>query len=189
MRERLIGAIILVIVAIILIPWLVSRAHHPRQVVRQLPVPASVSGGEQHYVMPLSASAAAPVRNAPAAHRVPTQATQSQAHAVPSAGAVPARSTTSAAAARESAPKGATAPGWHIQVASFTSRKAAEGLVARLSKAGFTADLSPNTVGKTTYYRVWVGPYESAERAKAAAAKVSAVSGTKVLIRQPGAGQ
>lgn len=39
MRERLIGAAVLVIIAVILIPWLVSHSHHPREQVRTLPVP------------------------------------------------------------------------------------------------------------------------------------------------------
>jgi DedD protein len=39
MRERLIGAAILVIIAVILIPWLVSHSHQPREQVRTLPVP------------------------------------------------------------------------------------------------------------------------------------------------------
>lgn len=39
MRQRLIGAAVLVLIAVILIPWLVSRSHHPREQVHTLAVP------------------------------------------------------------------------------------------------------------------------------------------------------
>lgn len=151
-RERLIGASVLVVIAVILIPWLVSRAHHPREIVRNLPVPASATDSTPPYVLPLPTSGAA----APAA--------------------------TAVAGATRRSPEG----GWSVQVASFSDRKAAATLAARLMRAGFKVFLSPHAVGKTVYYRVRVGPYAAAANARAAAPRVAAVSGTRVVVRGPG---
>ena len=78
--------------------------------------------------------------------------------------------------------------GWIVQAASFSSLESAQKLAGQLRQAGFSVSLSPHEVGKTTYYRVRVGPYPSEARARSAAPGVARISNTKVLIRSPGDG-
>ena len=184
MRERLIGAAVVVVAAIILIPWLVSRAHHPREVVSRLPVPASATDGSKSYVLPLPASGPPPASGRAVA-AMPASRAASQAPPKPVHETAPAQPARHKDASSASTP----APGWTVQVASFSKRGAAAPLVKRLGKAGFKAFIDPHQVGGTTYYRVRVGPYRDEAKAKAAAPRIAAVSGTKVLVRQQGSGK
>lgn len=202
MRERLIGAVVLVVIAVILIPWLVSRAHHPRDIVTRTSWPASASTPARPYVLPLrgtmpatSSVAAMPpaARTAaampPAATSAPHPQTQTVVHRVsPSVNSKPAASNAgSTTLSKANSPSVAT--GWHIQAASFSDINAARTLEKHLEQAGFKVSLAPHRVNKTTYYRVLVGPYPSKARARAAAPGVARISRTKVLIRKPGSGK
>ncbi|MGH8127102.1 MAG: SPOR domain-containing protein [Gammaproteobacteria bacterium] len=73
MRERLIGAAVLVIIAVILIPWLVSRAHHPENIVTRTSWPASANAPAQPYVLPLQSTV--PTTSSVAAIPAPTTQT------------------------------------------------------------------------------------------------------------------
>lgn len=184
MRERLIGAAVVVVAAIILIPWLVSRAHHPREVVNRLPVPASATEEAKSYVLPLPASGPPPARSR-AVVSVPASGAAPQAPAEPVHESAPAQPANHKVASSARAP----APGWTVQVASFSKRGAAMPLVKRLGKAGFKAFIDSHQIVGTTYYRVLVGPYHDQAKAKAAAPRIAVVSGTKVLVRQQGSGK
>lgn len=210
MRERLIGAAVLVVIAVILIPWLVSRAHHPREVVTHASWPASASAPARPYVLPLQSTAPATSRMAAAggpparttgagkvagAGRLPPAAgSGGSGHPVTGhdvaagAGGAPPSATAhrpSPAAGQAQAPAG----GWSIQAASFSDAKAARMLAGRLREAGFEVSIAQHEVRGTTYYRVRVGPYPDEARARSAAPGVARISNTKVLIRGPGSEQ
>ncbi|MGA7966003.1 MAG: SPOR domain-containing protein [Gammaproteobacteria bacterium] len=207
MRERLIGAAVLVVIAVILIPWLVSRAHHPEDVVTQTSWPASASTPAQPYVLPLQSTV--PASSSAAA--MPTPAARTTANAVtPGAKALAASSSPSPhtvvrqkplpvnskpvaskvdLAALPKVNSLSAATGWHVQAASFSDIKAAQTLEKHLEQAGFKVSVAPHLVGKTTYYRVLVGPYPNKTQADSAATGVARISRTKVLIRKPGRGK
>lgn len=202
MRERLIGAAVLVIIAVILIPWLVSRAHHPQdEVVTRSPWPASASTPSQPYVLPLQTTAPATSGMATGspetagedqtmaiAARTPPASTsastvQPSAQDKPATGHEPGGSASAPGSSQPAADSG-----WSVQAASFSDLDAAQTLADQLRQAGFSVSLAPHQVGKTTYYRVRVGPYPSETRARAAAPGVARISNTKVLVRSPGSG-
>ena len=187
MRERLIGAIVLVVIAIVLIPWLVSRAHHPSEQVHMLPLPAAATAAAAS-VLPLppankplpdataapASRTAAPTINPPATATVHTQV-----------------STPAPMAAKPAVSKGASrnkptanVGGWYVQVASFSSHDGAQTLAAKLSKAGFHAYVSSHAVKGRTWYRVRVGPYKDGATARAASARIAGVSHTRVFVRE-----
>lgn len=193
MRERLIGAVVLVIAAVILVPWLVSRAHHPDDIVTHKSWPGSSGTVQQPYVLPL-----------PATRSVAGDATHPSAD---KAAVMPHAMGTGSAAPRQLAAKsgnGQTASahqsevhvpaagqsvigkGWNIQAASFADVGAARSLAAKLRQAGFHAGLSSHQVKGKTYYEVRVGPYGSEKLARDAAPGVARISNTKVLVRAPG---
>lgn len=60
--------------------------------------------------------------------------------------------------------------GWVVQLGSFKSQKGAEDLTAKLLKQNYKAYLRPVTVNEIEYFRVFVGPY--IDRVKASAVKV-----------------
>lgn len=204
MKERLIGAVVLVVVAVILVPWLVSRAHHPEDVVTHGGWPADAATASRPYVLPLHATAAVAAAAAtragaagpgspPALPRSPvTHATADAAAGRPAVSSERPK-TGNAAAAGAGSPstpspdKGpAPAQGWSIQAASFSDIGAARALAAKLRQAGFQVGLSSHDVKGTTYYQVRVGPYDTEARARGAAPGVSRISNTKVLVRAPG---
>lgn len=209
MRERLIGAIVLVVIAIIVIPWLVSRAHRPEDVVTHKPWPASASTPPKPYVLPLQAKRSAASREtADGAVAVATahgKAAPAQFSAPPVTHAgtrvaqTPAPKTSAAqkssgqkAGAKAGASKppdvkqAATVHGWSIQAASFSDIKSARDLASKLEQAGFKVGLVPNKVKGTLYYQVRVGPYRTEKLARDAAPGVARISNTKVLVRAPG---
>lgn len=56
--------------------------------------------------------------------------------------------------------------GWFVQVSSLKSKASAEGLVQKLEKEGFPAEISPVTNSSgTTFYRIRLKPVESKESA------------------------
>jgi cell division septation protein DedD len=212
-RERIIGAIAIVVVAIIVIPWLIVQVRAPRELERTAPalpfsnVPGDAPNADQSlYNLPPLHPAQSATRAAPTPATNPTVASSSAAKAdkslydLPSlnpAKSVPTTPTAMASAgspARGSAkpqPPPAAGPiaavptaGWGVQAASFSSRKTAEALRVRLLQAGISAFLSPHVVGGTTYYRVMAGPYPSVAAARAKVSPVAAVSGTKAVVRR-----
>ncbi len=54
---------------------------------------------------------------------------------------------------------------WVVQVGSFSDQKNADALATTLKKAGFTAFVDPGTSNKTEIYRVRIGPELSKEKA------------------------
>lgn len=177
MRERLIGAIVLVVAAVILIPWLVSRAHHPREQVRSLPLPAAATSSAPRVLSLPPADVKMPGTSAGGTHPSTPAASPAGIHVTPP----PA---TRKPAVPKGGRSGSTADGWSVQAASFSSRGDADGLAGKLSKAGFHAYVSPHAVKGRTWYRVSVGPYPDGTAARAAAAGISRVSGTKAIVRE-----
>ena len=204
MRERLIGAVVLVVIAVIVIPWLVSRAHHPEDVVTHRPWPASASTPPKPYILPLQAKrSVAPGQTADGSEAVANAHGQSATaqsltppvtHAATGVAQAAApnpsgrqTATTGSSPVKKSAVKGtAKIHGWSIQAASFSDVKSARELAGKLEQAGFKVALVPNTVKGTRYYQVRVGPYDSEKLARDAAPGVARISNTKVLVRAPG---
>lgn len=180
-KERLVGAVILVLLAVLVVPALLSG---PRQSVPAEP-PASTSprsveidlggprAGDAAEPASIGESALAPqpaaVREAPtglpgldepavAAPPAPTVA------AGPAQVAIPA--------AREAAaPAGA---GWAVQVAALSNREAAVKRVAELERRGYEAFVLEYRTGDRVLYRIRVGPEAVRERATALAARLKA---------------
>lgn len=164
LKERLIGAVVLVVLAVIIIPWVLKGGSSPSTTVSQplaLPQATSVSPA-QTYHMALSGPAAAgsslPANSAatqlsPAPVSTPTQ--QPETKPAPSP----------VASAPMSSPHTAAAGKWAVQAGSYGSERNALAVEHKLVKRGFHAYISRYHKSGHTYYRVRVGPY--AERAEA----------------------
>jgi DedD protein len=200
LKQRLVGAIVIVSLAVIFVPIILEgpddewspRSHGmpepPRMdygVDMELALPP-VEPPETREVEPMEPAepaapekpVAAPVVVPPVAQPTePVKATpppQAQPSPPP---AVPDQNTSLAA----------PPPGWYIQVGSFSQHMNAEGLRERLQKAGHTTRLQTINIGKAQVYRVLVGPAASrasAEKQNSRLATQQKIKG--IVIEYPG---
>jgi DedD protein len=147
MKRRLVGAIVLVSLAVIFLPVLLENPKDYRPHIQGSNVPSM------------------PTAQAPGTAALPISETEPLIPALPPQSA-PA--TTAAASAPPVPPQevAATAPAelrpavaaWAVQVAGPPSRKQAEQLVHTLRKRGFSAFLETVRSGERTLIRIRVGP-------------------------------
>jgi DedD protein len=77
--------------------------------------------------------------------------------------------------AAASAPRPAPAAGdWMVQLGSFGEEENARRLTERVSGYGYSAEISPHRAGGRTMHRVRIGPYETRPRAEAVVSALSA---------------
>ena len=78
-------------------------------------------------------------------------------------------------------------PGWYIQVGSFSQRMNAEGLRDRLQAAGHKTRIQTINIGKAQVYRVLVGPADSRASAEEKSSRLAAQQQIKgIVIEYPG---
>lgn len=189
-KERLVGASILVVLIVLIVPELLSGPA-------PVPVPAPAP-----MLSAAPASAAEPVRNvtvdlatskAPAPEPPPQPATASSPapHEAPSAAAAGAVDAPATLETAPPAPTSAAAPtkpaalpgrSWAVQLGSFASRANADKLVRQLKAQGFAVYVLAGGSGTSLRYRVRVGPMADRNSAAQAVAKLNSVghSGTVV---------
>jgi len=193
LKERIVGATVIVAAGIILIPWLLDGSGRPDEgpVEQTLTLPPQ-DGGTRSYTIPLDRPATAarslpqaggePVAPRPDAGSVRRPDMQAAAPAKPSA-AAPSRPPPGEPDEPQSPatqPKPTAAPaqpgaqpasgGWAVQVGSFSQAGNADRLRAQLERTGYTAFVSRAVTDAGTMHRVRVGPVED----RAAADKLQA---------------
>ena len=189
LKARLIGATVLVVLAVLLIPELLSGRKPAEPVTAQ----AGAGRGTRTFTIELDGASGSPVATQVARSPAPTTAPAplpppgSEAAQVAGEASAPAtvpQPTPAAAApatAPEARPEGVASPapepapvqvipargGWAVQVGAFGSAEAANKLVSQLQSADFAAYVAPVSRSGKTLHRVRVGPVT--ERAGAAA--------------------
>jgi len=179
LKERLIGAVVLVVLGVIVIPFFIKSSPSPDSTVTQaLSLPAADSTGAQPQLsLPLTSTAApvvAAATRAPATALAPAPAaaTKPAVHAIPRA-AAPAPSTPASSASGK----------WTVQVGSYGSQANADKVVASLKQHGLHGSVSHFSKAGHTYYRVRVGAYaERGDADKAAAAVAKAIGGKPQVV-------
>lgn len=177
-KERLVGAVILVLLAVLVVPALLSGPRQAAPVEPALsPELRSVEidlGGPRETpsveIVPLDepVHAAQPDALPEAPTGVPQADEPAQAQApAPVAAPPPA----SPATVQAPAPPG---QGWAVQVAALSNRDAAATRVAELKRRGYPAFLLEYRTGGRVLYRVRVGPESARERAAALASRLKA---------------
>jgi DedD protein len=203
LKRRLIGATVLIALAIIFLPMLLSHkpvARHTGKMVA-LPVePARTFDPALLENIPSTsdvASSAAVIPVSPKKSPVVVSATPEKTRAATKP--KPVREPPVMVAekpkpkSKKPEPKKPVSSGkvplsaWVVQVASFSSRASAEKLVKKLRKAGFdTMNPISVTVGGKRYFRVQVGPELEKQRARKMLPEINRIAGSKGhVVRYP----
>lgn len=203
LKERLIGATVLVAAAIILVPEMLSGPGESRR------ASPSIAESVKTYSIDLKPAAApaprpvqppsdeatiGPTAEPPAV--VPEIPVQEQPPAPAPAPPTGETAPTEAQPAAEAASKSETAPvpnpapaangAWAIQVGSFSTKAKATTVARDLERQGFPSFVRATTVGGKTLYRVRVGPLAERSAAEAMLAKVRAHSPGAAIVRSGG---
>ncbi len=178
LKERLVGAAVIVVLAVIFIPMLLDDTEDQEIVITEtnippkpenMPLPPSaderIIPADSHF-----SSRIIPVQEGPAVEEAeePEPVIQKTEEAVPPAAK---KETTASQPAQTTGQKSAAAvsksdepatnvgmPAWVVQLGSFSSEKNAQELNQKLKQAGFRSFVEPLKQNKTTSYRVRVGP-------------------------------
>ncbi|MDE2235534.1 MAG: SPOR domain-containing protein [Gammaproteobacteria bacterium] len=171
LKERLIGAVVIVILAVIIIPWVLKGGSPSTTVTKPLTLPAAATSHAQPaYHMDLSS---------PPAAATGVQSLRAATHAAALAAAPAAASVVRPAAHK---PKAAATGGWAVQAGSFGNEANARSVQEKLAKHGYHAFISRFTDHKHTFYRVRVGPYPDRAAAEHAASGIIQAYGGKAVV-------
>jgi DedD protein len=190
-RERLIGALVLVAVVVLLVPSILQGPDPepqgtPGQPTRRVEVPVALEdpAPQDEVLVPEpelpDAQASGTVKAAPP--QAPVATPSGPPEPVPGKSLADARPEPSPAVSR-SAPGDAAA--WAVQLGAFSNRGKAEDLVAQLRKRGYAAFVLEYRATGQVLYRVRVGPEQDRARAAEIAERLAKDGFQPVVARHP----
>jgi DedD protein len=177
-KERLIGASILVVIIVLVVPELLSgpKSSPPP------PAPLAAPEAIRHLTVDLTTSK-------PPTNSEPTAASAADEPSAPASVAaepVPAEPSAPAAISPISA---ASSPkvdvvrgGWAVQLGSFASRPNADNLVHQLKAQGFSVYVLSGGAGASMRHKVRVGPLTDREAAERTAGKLKSLGHPSSLV-------
>lgn len=184
LKQRIIGAVVLIVAAVVFLPMLLSGQDETVQVEVEVPEAPlldrePIAPVEPAELPPAPTVAAMPETLEPAPAPVEPVATPEPAPVVE-----PAPEPETVSAAPEPAPEPAPpATGdWVIQLGSFSSAANAEGLSQTLRTQGYNAYTHAVTVQGNAITRVYVGPLASREAANRLRDELERKRGNKGLV-------
>ena len=197
-RERLVGALVLVAIVVLLVPAIL-KGRAPEPVVApetapvrriEMPIGDQAPAPEEQVLVPEplmpEAGPASPPQEQPAA--APAPRTEATSPAVEQRAAPAAPKDAAAPPAAKPAPAAAAIPAataWAVQLGAFSSKAKAEQLVAELRKRQFSAFVLEYRASGQVLYRVRVGPEQDRARAEATAARLAKEGFQTVVARHP----
>ncbi len=187
LKERVIGAVVLVVIAVLVVPVFLDGQSEEEEVVsKPVKLPGQNDPGKetQTIVLPRNRSQPVPASTAPP----PAQETRGEpgstaATSTPTPVPAVTESKTAQAPATE---VGQSATGmWAIQLGSFSSKENAERLAADLRKQGFAAFLSQLDTDAGALQRVRIGPQKDRASAEAIAAQLQTAGHEGRVVPHP----
>ncbi|MEQ8205031.1 MAG: SPOR domain-containing protein [Woeseia sp.] len=203
LKERVIGAIVLVVFIVLVVPVFLdgpaddvdvvsetvllpgqngaSGQERKRQTIvlerdRNEPVPGAVSNEPEVVVEAPPVTVSEPVAKAPPVAEPPPKKLPATVVAEPEPARDETPTPTTAAEVRPSAaaPEAQSSTGmWAVQLGSFSNKANAERLAASLRSQGYAAFLSQLSSSGTQLHRVRIGPQKDRESAEAVAKRLS----------------
>jgi DedD protein len=195
-KERLIGASILVVLIVLVVPELLSG---PKPAAPPALGPRTIAEPIRHVTVDLTTSkapaasdaepVAIPASPASAAGSAQGAESGSPGPNVASPAAAP-RATAPATAPAAPAPVETSAPSpisaahasWAVQLGSFASRANADRLLQQLKAQGLTVYLSSGGSGQGLRYRVRIGPLADRDTAERTAAKLKSLGHVSTIV-------
>lgn len=175
LKQRLIGAAVLVALAVIFLPMLV-KGPAPDSGVSDVPLkmPDAPGGEMETRELPLAAPGEVPKGGAVGMDATPVDRPQPAA-AAPDAGAAPPAdpSATPPADAAQALPPTAAGGDYAVHFGAYATQKGADQVVALARNAGLPAYSETTTVNGKSAFRVRIGPY--ANRAEAESVRLKAL--------------
>lgn len=179
LKERLTGAVVLMVAAVIFVPWLLDGPEQAQPPVEQ-----------RDLELPVAASAAMPAKEPPVTSPQVASVQQATKPADQPASTGLTGGDQEAAQQKPAARPATGVPSdplsaWAVQVGSFTSKDNAERLSESLKSRGYRAFVTRvNEQGKT-FYRVRVGPEQERARADALAERLKKDGQKTAVLRHP----
>jgi cell division septation protein DedD len=164
LKQRLIGAVVLVALAVIFLPMLI-KGPAPDSGVSDVPLdmPATPGGQYETRELPLVTPGNAPDGGVVGMENGPTASTPPASEAIP-LGTAPA--------AGSMLPAGTAGGNYAVNFGAYATPADADAVIARLKQAALPSFREPATINGRNAYRVRIGPY--VERADAEAARLKA---------------
>lgn len=164
LKQRLVGAVVLVILAVIVIPMLLSGEGHSPLTKSNIPPPPASEFSSKiiplEDIPPTGSLNPVPAELAPVVKPVPL------APAPPAAQKAPAQVLSMPGSRVDKAPS-ATATGWVVRLGSFANEQNAHALRDQLRSKGYQPLVEKITANGATLLRVSVGPEPDRKRAEA----------------------
>lgn len=199
LKERIIGAVVLVIFVVLVVPVFLDGPPESGEMVSERVLLPGQDGQDTKTVvldrertepMPVASSTDDVARSgdATAAEAVEEKPVPEQMVPVPVAETPPARTEQQPTAKPQAdAPKPAasTTGMWAVQLGSFSNKENAEKLAADLRKQGYAAFLSQLKTDSGSLHRVRIGPQKDRESAEAMAARLLKVGHKGQVLPHP----
>ncbi len=197
LKQRLVGAAVLVLLAVIFIPMILDRPPEPEVRIEHPTLPARAEPEFSSRIVPLTEPRTPLVEAEPKRQVVTESESPKPAEPVAPSGAVTAEAKppamdekpAPAPAPQPKAPKKAEPPpaAWAIQLGSFSSAKNAIELRDKLKKMGYVAFIETARVDGKEITRVFVGPELAKERAGELVKKLQAETDLNgMIVQYPG---
>jgi DedD protein len=192
LKERIIGAVVLVVFVVLVVPvFLDGPPEDGEMVSERVLLPGQEDQKNQTVVLDrnrtqpvpaATAPAAAPARQEPA-RQEPVQ--EEPVREEPRPDVVPDKPVEETAPKPAPQPAASTTGMWAVQLGSFSSKENAEKLAANLRKQGYAAFLSQLTTESGQLHRVRIGPQKDRESAEEMAKRLEKVGQKGQVVPHP----
>jgi DedD protein len=188
-KERLVGATILVVLIVLIVPELLSGPKRPSS----LPPSVSLPVPTRNVSVDLATSRATPTPQSadltpPSVEAKPAEATSAPpsvttlgAQAAAGPGLETRSSAAKSGASNEARPQPAR-DSWSVQLGSFSSKANAEKLVHQLKARGMSAYIISSGSGSSSRFRVRIGPMPDHEAAAREVDKLKALGHAATIV-------
>lgn len=185
LKERVIGATVLVVVAVLIVPVFLDGSADEAEIVSEVvTLPGQNAQESMTQVVVLNRDRAEPVPTS-APLSAPQETKPEPVISKPQASAKEAAlPPVSAAKERPGEPESSTGM-WAVQLGSFSNQENAERLAADLRKQGYAAFLSQLDTGSGALHRVRIGPQKDRDGAESVAAKLGKSGHSGQVVPHP----
>ena len=193
LKERIIGAVVLVLFVVLVVPIFLDGPPEEGEVVSErVLLPGQEEQKTQTVVLERDRTEPVPTASAPAQVQEDT-ASEAPAPAQPKPAAVrqpepepePAKTEPTPEPVVETPPAASTTGMWAVQLGSFSNKENAEKLAADLRKQGYAAFLSQLSTSNGPMHRVRIGPQKDRDSAEAMAARLAKVGHDGKVVPHP----